>query len=96
MTSAQRDAIPMDTSPVGLVIFNTDTNALQYLFEETLLPMQKENNAKFYAGKAQPMTAFPFTQPTKPSTGQLYYDQMEAYCTFGMGTNGSPWEALMQ
>lgn len=26
MTSAQRDALPMDSSPMGLLIYNTDIN----------------------------------------------------------------------
>ena len=37
MTSAQRDAIPMDTSPVGLMIYNTDIDEIQYLYEATVI-----------------------------------------------------------
>ena len=73
MTSAQRDAIPMDTSPVGLVIFNTDTNALQYLFEETTLNAKGEQR-QVLRWESATDSAIPFTQPTNPSTGQLYYD----------------------
>jgi hypothetical protein len=36
MTSAQRDALPMDTSPVGLLIYNTDIDEIQYLYKATV------------------------------------------------------------
>ena len=36
MTSARRDVLPMDTSPVGLLIYNTDIDEIQYLYKATV------------------------------------------------------------
>ncbi|MGB1448505.1 MAG: hypothetical protein ACPG8F_01565 [Flavobacteriaceae bacterium] len=74
MTSAQRDAIPMETSPVGLVIFNTDTNALQYLFEE-ITTNAKGEQRQVLRWESATDDSIPFTQPSNPEVGELYYDR---------------------
>jgi hypothetical protein len=41
MTSAQRDALPMDTSPVGLLIYNTDIDEIQSPFDMHQIGVKK-------------------------------------------------------
>ena len=73
MTSAQRDAIPMETSPVGLLIYNTDIGEIQYLYEVTLTNAKGEQRQELRWESATDDT-IPFTRPTNPAEGQLFYD----------------------
>ena len=70
MTSAQRDALPMDTSPIGLLIFNTDLNEIQYLYEATVVNAKGEQRQELRWESATDDT-IPFTQPTNPAAGQV-------------------------
>jgi len=73
MTSAQRDALPMDTSPVGLLIYNTDIDEIQYLFEATVTNA-KGDKRQVLRWESATDSSIPLTQPTSPVTGQLFYN----------------------
>ena len=73
LTSAQRDALPMDTSPIGLLIFNTDLNQIQYLYEATVTTVKGEKRQELRWESATD-NAIPFARPTNPILGQLFYD----------------------
>ena len=73
MTSAQRDALPMDTSPTGLLIFNTDLNEIQYLYEATVVNAKGEQRQELRWESATD-DAIPLSRPTNPAAGQLFYD----------------------
>ena len=87
MTSAQRDALPMDTSPVGLLIYNTDLHEIQYLFEVTLTNAKGEKRQELRWESATDDT-IPFTRPTNPVAGQLFYDTGTAQLNLW---DGSQW-----
>ena len=70
MTTVQRDALPMDTSPTGLLIFNTDLNEIQYLYEATVANAKGEQRQELRWESATDDT-IPFTQPTNPAAGQV-------------------------
>ena len=73
MTSAQRDALPMQTSPVGLLIYNTDINEIQYLFEATVINAKGEKRQELRWESATDDT-IPFSRPTDPQPGQFFYE----------------------
>jgi len=87
MTSAQRDALPMDTSPIGLLIFNTDLNEIQYLYEATVVNAKGEQRQELRWESATDDT-IPFTQPTNPAAGQLFYDSATKQLNLW---NGNEW-----
>ena len=68
MTSAQRDALPMGTSPVGLLIYNTDLNQIQYLFEATTTNAKGEKR-QVLRWESATDDSIPFTQPSNPEEG---------------------------
>ena len=73
MTSAQRDALPVDSSPVGLLIYNTDINEIQYLYKATMTNAKGEKRQELRWESATDDT-IPLGRPTNPVTGQLFYD----------------------
>lgn len=87
MTSAQRDALPMDSSPVGLLIYNTDINEIQYLFETTVTNAKGEKRQELRWESATD-DAIPFARPTNPTNGQLFYDNDEEQLSIW---NGNAW-----
>ena len=87
MTSAQRDALPMETSPTGLLIFNTDINEIQYLYETTVINAKGEKHQVLRWESATDDT-IPFARPTNPSVGQLFYDAATKQLNLW---NGSEW-----
>ena len=90
LTSAERDAIPMGSSPVGLVIYNTDANELQYLFEETTTNAKGELR-QVLRWESATDSSIPLTQPTNPVTGQLFYDTTMGQLNLW---DGSQWIAV--
>lgn len=87
MTSAQRDAIPMETSPVGLMIFNTNLDQIQYLYEATVTNAKGEKRQELRWESATDDT-IPFAQPTNPTLGQLFYDNNAEQLSIW---NGNAW-----
>jgi len=73
MTSAQRDALPMDTSPVGLLIYNTDIDEIQYPYKATVTNAKGEKRQELRWESATDDT-IPLGRPTNPVAGQPFYD----------------------
>lgn len=87
MTTAQRDVLPMDSRPVGLLIYNTDIDEMQYLFEATVTNAKGEKRQELRWESATD-NAIPFTRPTNPTLGKLFYDNQAEQLSIW---NGNAW-----
>ena len=89
MTTSQRDSIPIQENTEGLLIFNVDSNAIQYLKRE---PASAANNKKrpSYLWESAQDDRIRFTQTSHPEEGQLFFDALETVLYLW---NGSAWIA---
>ena len=77
MSSEQRDAAFNQDAPVGLMIYNTDANEIQYLRFE-LDPAGKVTDHKVWeAATDDTAVSAGDAFPTSPSPGNLFYNELE-------------------
>ncbi len=89
MNTAQRDALPMQTNPVGLMIYNTDIHEIQYLIEATETNAKGEKRRVLRWENAND-SAIPLTRPNNPTTGRLFYDLMDQKLSLWDGNQWIP------
>ena len=73
MTTLQRDSLSLESSPIGLLIYNTDVQEIQFLFETNVTDINGTKRQGLHWGNASTIT-IPFTRPVDPIVGQLFYD----------------------
>ena len=70
LTTAQRDSITIHENTEGLLIFNVDSNTIQYLKRE---PVAATNNKKLsYSWESAQDDRIHFAQTSNPDAGQLF------------------------
>ena len=73
MTTLQRDSLSLESSPIGLLIYNTDVQEIQFLFETNVTDINGTKRQGLHWGNASTIT-IPFIRPVDPIVGQLFYD----------------------
>ena len=76
MTTAQRDSIPIHENTEGLLIFNVDSNALQYLKRAPSSATKNNKRLSYFWENAQD-DRIRFAQTSHPEEGQLFFDPLE-------------------
>ena len=89
LTTAQRDSIPVHENTEGLLIFNVDSNAIQYLKREA--DTATNNKKPSYAWESAQDDRIRFAQTSNPDAGQLFFDALETALYLW---NGSAWIAI--
>ena len=89
LTTAQRDSITIHENTEGLLIFNVDSNTIQYLKRE---PVAATNNKKLsYSWESAQDDRIHFAQTSHPEAGQLLFDALEMALYLW---NGTAWIAI--
>ena len=86
LTNKQRDAIPVNESTEGLLIFNSDLNAIQYLKRQSTTA-SKVTSAKKYFWESANDGRILLETHTNPIKGQLYYNSQNASLHLWNGNN---------
>ena len=89
LTTAQRDSIPIHENTEGLLIFNVDSNAIQYLKREAVTATNGEKPS--YAWESAQDDRIRFAQTSQPEAGQLFFDALETVLYLW---NASAWIAI--
>ena len=89
LTTAQRDSIPIHENTEGLLIFNVDSNAIQYLKRKA--DTATNNKKPSYAWESAQDNRIRFAQTSRPETGQLFFDALEMALYLW---NGTAWIAI--
>lgn len=76
MTIAQRDSIPIHENTEGLLIFNVDSNALQYLKRAPSSATSNKRQPSYFWENVQD-DRIRFVQTSHPEGGQLFFDPLE-------------------
>ncbi len=94
MTSAQRDAVFNQDTPIGMMIYNTDANQLQYLRFEVDAAGKMTDHKIWEAATDDVAVMTGDTFPTSPTAGDLFM-MREKICSMPgipYKMNGCPWE----
>ena len=89
LTTDQRDSIPIHENTEGLLIFNVDSNAIQYLKREA--DTATNNKKPSYAWESAQDDRIRFAQTSRPEAGQLFFDAIETALYLW---NGTLWVAI--
>ena len=76
MSDAERDAAFGQEAPIGIVIFNTDAQMIQFYYYEEDKVTGRLTNHKVWQDVMGPQI-FTDTQPTNPDTGDFFYDSTQ-------------------
>lgn len=74
MTTVQRKSLSIASSPIGLLIYNTDTQEIQYLFEANVTDT-KGANRQVLRWRNPSAIRIPFVRTVDPVAGQFFYDR---------------------
>ena len=89
LTTAQRDSIPIHENTEGLLIFNVDSNAIQYLKREANTAANDKTPS--YSWESAQDDRIHFAQTSNPDAGQLFFDALEMAIYLW---NGTAWIAI--
>ena len=88
LTTAQRDSIPIHENTEGLLIFNVNSNTIQYLKREAV--SATNNNKPSYVWESAQDDRIRFAQTSHPEAGQLFFDALETALYLWNGTAWIP------
>lgn len=86
MTTAERDNIPIYENTEGLLIFNLDTNTIQYLKREPVSAINNKKSPSYSWENAQD-DRIHFSQTSHPVEVQLFFDALETTLNLWNGTS---------
>ena len=87
LTTSQRDNIPIDDETEGLLIFNLDSNSIQYLKRESASTTENKKTSS-YSWESAKDDRILFEQTKDPEVGQLFFDSLESSLYLW---NGAAW-----
>ena len=88
LTTAQRDSIPIHENTEGLLIFNVNSNTIQYLKREA--DTTTNNKQPSYSWESAQDDRIRFAQTSHPEAGQLFFDALEMTLYLWNGTAWIP------